>query len=587
MRGVFCCACAAVAAFAWVAVGAAAGPGHGRQHVLVIHPRPASPATVHIPVDPAAGPVQVETPDATVGFQLRRSPHVSATYTATPDGARELLTLASPDASSSFSYDLQMPVGVDARQLGPRAVAFVQAGTQIAVFVAPSMTDASGAVSRSLTVAVHGSTLTVTADRGWLARASYPVVVDPDLLTMQGASQDTYIESGSPGTYFGGDPQLLVGDDGSQAIRGLLNFDLDTAVPAGSTIDSAQLSLNLESASTSAASDVTVSNVVDSWSDATWTQYDWDWHNAAPLLWNTPGGDTDTTGAPTAAASATPGSTSWDVTQLVQRQVSGLDPSYGFELQQQGEATTQVLAFTSSWSRDGTPLPTLTVTYEDASSSATGPAVTLLGGNSVYFGSAGVGSTTPTQEVDVENSGSAPLHIAGLSLAGANPGDFAILNTTCSAATVQAGDWCSIVLSATPSAAGNRAATLIVTDDATNSPQNVALTVTGTTAAPAAATVAPSRLSFGTVRVGKTSSTQYVTVKSSGGVPLTVSSVTTTGDFAVVSNTCTNAQLAPGSSCRIGVRAHPLARGTRTGTLSIADNATGGASTVALTVTGG
>lgn len=591
MKGVISCACAAVAALAWAAASAVAGPAHGRQHVVVLHPTPAR-ASVRIPVDPAAGPVEVQTPAATVGFQLRglgRLAHLSASYSATPTGAHELLTLDSPAAPHAFTYDLQLPSDVTVHQLGPRAVAFVDGSTQIATFVAPSMRDAAGASSRSLTVSVQGDTLTVTPDAAWLAHATYPVVVDPDVLTMQGASQDTYIESGSPDTYFGGDPQLLVGDDGTQAIRGLLNFDLDTAVPAGSTIDSAQLALNLESATTSATTNVTVSNVLDPWSDATWNQYDWNWETGTPLPWNTPGGDVDTTGTATAAVPATPGTTAtWDVTQLVQREVSGLDPSYGFELQQQGESTSQVLAFTSSWSTNGNPLPTLTVTYEDGSTSSTAPAVTLVGGNSIAFGSAPVGSTTPTQEVDVENSGSAPLDISTLSIGGTNSGDFAVTSTTCASATVQPGDECAIVLSATPQAAGNRSGTLTISDDAANSPQDVALSVTGT--APAAASVSPSSLSFGTVRVSQTSSTQYVTVTSTGGSPLTVSSVgkagANTGDFSIASNGCAGAQLAAGTSCRIGVRARPRARGLRTASLVISDNAPGGGSTVPLSVTG-
>src|SRR5207248_1699543 len=117
----------------------------------------------------------------------------------------------------------------------------------------------------------------------------------------------------------------------------------DANLPAGATIDSAQLSLNLESASTAATTNVTVANVTAPWSDATWRQYDYSWQTGAPLLWSTPGGDVEPTGAASATVAATPGATaSWDVTQLVQRQVSGLVQSDGFLVQQQGEATNQV-----------------------------------------------------------------------------------------------------------------------------------------------------------------------------------------------------------------------------------------------------
>src|SRR3954465_10554895 len=97
-------------------------------------------------------------------------------------------------------------------------------------------------------------TIHVTPSAAWLASAQYPVTIDPDVLTMQGANQDTDIESGSPDGYCAGDPQLLVGNDGTQSVRGLLNFQVDANIPAGATVDSAQLSLYLESASTTATS---------------------------------------------------------------------------------------------------------------------------------------------------------------------------------------------------------------------------------------------------------------------------------------------------------------------------------------------
>jgi hypothetical protein len=560
---------------------------------------------LRIPADLATSAVQLDLGQASIGFALRGarghgSAHGSTanfagalsqtdvSYTATSRGAHELLTLASLKAPSSFTYDLQLRGGLSAQQIGPRAIAFVKDGKAVAYFVAPSMYDSAGARSSGIAVSLNGESVTVTPDRSWLTSPDrvWPVTIDPDVFTFTGANQDTYIASGSPDTYFGGDPLLRVGYDGTQAIRGLLNFQLNAAIPAGAKIDSAQLALYLESQSTAASAPVSVYNVVARWSSATWNQYDWDYQARAPLPWNTRGGDIDASLVATAIPGTIGSSTNWDVTQLVQKQVSGLVPPYGFLMKQQDESTNQVLGFNSSWSSNGKPVPTLTVTWE-SSTPAGQPAVTLIGGNGVGFGSAPVGSSTPTQEVGVSNSGSAPLTVSSLVITGANSADFAVKSSTCTSGAVQPGATCTITLSATPGAAGNRSATLVITDNAPNSPQNVALTVTGT--APANATVEPSSLAFGTVRVGTTSATQTVTVTSTGGAVLSISGVSRSGsnarDFSIVSNTCSGAQLSQGQSCTVGVRARPRARGPRNAMLRISDNVVGGQA-VPLTVTG-
>jgi hypothetical protein len=79
-----------------------------------------------------------------------------------------------------------------------------------------------------------------------------------------------------------------------------------------------------------------------------------------------------------------------------------------------------------------------------------------------------------------------------------------------------------------------------------------------------------------------------VTVKNTGGVPLSFSSVAITGtnatDFAET-DTC-NSSVPPGGYCRVCVTFKPTAEGTRTGSLTITDNAANSPQTVALTGTG-
>jgi hypothetical protein len=99
-----------------------------------------------------------------------------------------------------------------------------------------------------------------------------------------------------------------------------------------------------------------------------------------------------------------------------------------------------------------------------------------------------------------------------------------------------------------------------------------------------AVTLSIGMLTFATQVVGSTSAAQTVTLTNSGNADLTVSSVLVTGDFAQT-NTC-NVSVAAGKTCTIMVTFAPTAAGTRTGTLSIADNAMGSPQSVALTGTG-
>ncbi len=68
-----------------------------------------------------------------------------------------------------------------------------------------------------------------------------------------------------------------------------------------------------------------------------------------------------------------------------------------------------------------------------------------------------------------------------------------------------------------------------------------------------------------------------------GTAAATVSTIATTGDFALTSNCIT---IAPGASCTVNVTFTPIASGTRTGSLSIASNAGNSPTIVALTGTG-
>lgn len=88
----------------------------------------------------------------------------------------------------------------------------------------------------------------------------------------------------------------------------------------------------------------------------------------------------------------------------------------------------------------------------------------------------------------------------------------------------------------------------------------------------AAVLVSTSNLTFSSQSVGSPSAAQTLTVTNSGQAPLTIVFVTLTGDFAQT-NTCTSAPIPAQGTCTISVTFTPTGGGTRTGTLTLTDNA--------------
>ncbi|MGA8939800.1 MAG: choice-of-anchor D domain-containing protein [Acidobacteriaceae bacterium] len=110
--------------------------------------------------------------------------------------------------------------------------------------------------------------------------------------------------------------------------------------------------------------------------------------------------------------------------------------------------------------------------------------VTALSPNPVAFASQTTGTTSTATAVKLSNTGNAPLTISSIGITGTNPIDFA--ETTTCGTSLAAGSNCTISITFTPASAASFAATLSVADNATSSPQTVALTGTGTAPAPPA-----------------------------------------------------------------------------------------------------
>jgi len=91
------------------------------------------------------------------------------------------------------------------------------------------------------------------------------------------------------------------------------------------------------------------------------------------------------------------------------------------------------------------------------------------------------GVTEGPQPIQITNIGSATLHISNVALGGSNPQDFLATNN-CTASPVAVNASCTINVTFTPSATGNRSASITLTDDAPNSPQTLFVEGSGATA---------------------------------------------------------------------------------------------------------
>jgi Abnormal spindle-like microcephaly-assoc'd, ASPM-SPD-2-Hydin len=107
-----------------------------------------------------------------------------------------------------------------------------------------------------------------------------------------------------------------------------------------------------------------------------------------------------------------------------------------------------------------------------------------VSGIGIEFGNVIVGAQSSSQAVQLSNSGNGTLVITKVGFVGANPGDFQAAGSCVGAGgasvSVAAGSNCTVSVTFAPTAAGSRAATLSVTDNAPNSPQQLPVTGTAT-----------------------------------------------------------------------------------------------------------
>jgi hypothetical protein len=206
--------------------------------------------------------------------------------------------------------------------------------------------------------------------------------------------------------------------------------------------------------------------------------------------------------------------------------------------------------------------------------------VVNLSATILNFGEQALSTTSAPQTLTLTNAGNGALTPLTITVSG----DFAQTNTCGS--SVAANGSCSINVTFTPTNAGTRSGALTIADNASNSPQTVSLTGSGT--GPSVG-LSPSSLTFSAQIVGNSSSAQTVTLTNTGNASLTFTAISVTGPFAVASSgtTCsTSIPVTAGSACAVAVSFAPTSGGSASGNLSFTDNASGSPQSVTLSGTG-
>ena len=222
----------------------------------------------------------------------------------------------------------------------------------------------------------------------------------------------------------------------------------------------------------------------------------------------------------------------------------------------------------------GTQTGTLTIT----SNSQTSPQTVTLSGtgavassalrlssNQLTFPSQSFGTMSQPQSVTISNTGAAGLTVTSIVLGGA-----AAQTNNCPTDLAPNASCTMNVMLAAP-LLGPCTGTITISTNDPAGPQSISLNGTCTVLPNIESALSTSSLVFIPQTTGTTSASQSVTLSNIGLQPLAISSVTASGD--VTEATKCGKTLAIASNCTISISFTPKAAGSRTGTVTVTDNA--------------
>jgi hypothetical protein len=187
--------------------------------------------------------------------------------------------------------------------------------------------------------------------------------------------------------------------------------------------------------------------------------------------------------------------------------------------------------------------------------------------------------TSGNDSLRLTNRGAADLTISDVTINGPQRGDFSAAKG-CAQSTLRPNGSCAVNITFTPSAEGERVATLVISSNDANSPLSVPLTGRGNPLPPeppaiSRANLRPSQLAFSDQEIGGKGEEKTITVTSVGEAPLQIFGVNLQGAsvFRVTADSCKNGIFAPRRTCFVTVFFAPRSSGDHRATLLIESNA--------------
>ncbi|MBD2462347.1 choice-of-anchor D domain-containing protein [Oscillatoria sp. FACHB-1407] len=194
------------------------------------------------------------------------------------------------------------------------------------------------------------------------------------------------------------------------------------------------------------------------------------------------------------------------------------------------------------------------------------PASFSLSATRLGFGEQTLNTTSTSQTIRLTNTGSRPLDITSITPSGNSKDDFQVTED-CTAAPIAPNDDCTVEITFTPQAEGDRLATVLILDRAGDNPQELLLSGIGTPpTSPFVLSFAPGNVTFEPQVLNTASKSQSIMVTNTGSEPVAIARVTVTGEQAtdfVSTTNCVNLTLEPRQTCRIQVSFMPKALANR------------------------
>jgi hypothetical protein len=209
-----------------------------------------------------------------------------------------------------------------------------------------------------------------------------------------------------------------------------------------------------------------------------------------------------------------------------------------------------------------------------------------LSAGSLNFPDQAVGQSSVAQNVTLTNIGGSPLLIQDIA---STLGDFGVThNCPINPTPLNSGEKCNLSMTFTPTIGGVRSGAISITDNASDSPQQILLQGAGLVPGSATISGSPASLDFGDQAVGGPSTPQAITLTNTGTAPLKISGVTIGGEdpenFSEQNN-CIGIVLIQGS-CKITAAFAPPTAGSFTANITVTSDATNNPVVIPLSGTG-